>query len=81
MGLSDATTQEIHRLKDEGQNARAIASGLGLPWDQVVEVLEAARPKAVRPAHRTHAAYAGGDLKDPYRADKALRRFSWEQDA
>jgi hypothetical protein len=64
---------ELHHL---GKTPRQIAAALGCSITVVGDVLVAVGIK--RRAHTTFAALRGENLTDPNRADRLLRKFSWE---
>ena len=66
---ADAVWQ-MHR---EGKTVQQIARAL--KWSNAqVEAILASDPPKTRPAHDTR----GSEMIDPYRADRLLRRWSWE---
>lgn len=75
--------QQIIAQRREGLTNNEIALRLGCKKAWVSQVLARAGLPAVRQAneHRNKVCMDGANLSDPNRADKLLRRFSWEQAA
>lgn len=75
--------QQIIALRGEGLTNNQIVARLGCKKAWVSQVLTRHGLAAVqRPnEHRNKVCMDGGNLSDPNRADKLLRRFSWEQAA
>jgi hypothetical protein len=65
-------------LFDAGSSAQQIADTLGITLQHTIRALRQAERLAVyRP--KAGGAMTGANLGDPNRADRLLRRFSWEE--
>jgi hypothetical protein len=71
------TREQIVALHGEKLAEGAIAARLGITTAYVVRVLREAG--CLKSTSARHASFSGANLADPNRADRALRRFSWEQ--
>jgi hypothetical protein len=64
---------EVRKLYGAGVQHRVIAERLGITLHRVRKALEASDIRRPTPGN-----FEGQNLSDPNRADKLLRRFSWE---
>lgn len=74
--LNRPAPEAIIALHHSGKGGPQIAAELDCPDRWVRAALKAAR--IARDANRTRASINGDSLADPKRADRLLRRFSWE---
>lgn len=81
--LTPLMQQIIALRRDEKLTNNEIVARLGCKAAWVSQVLTRAGLSPVRRQneHRNKVCMDGGNLADPNRADKLLRRFSWEEAA
>ncbi len=80
--MTKLTDDIIALRRTEGLTGAEIARRLGCSKVRVSQVVGSEGVKVLPPVHRNKICFDGANLKDPNRADKLLRRFSWqEQDA
>lgn len=77
--MTKLTDEIIALRRDEGLTGVEIARRLGCTKARVSQVVGSAGVKAVAPVPRNNVCFDGANLKDPNRADKLLRRFSWQE--
>lgn len=77
---SQPSRDELLKLHDQhGKSFGELAKETGLTRNAVQGRIIRARTS--RTGGQTYSAMAGATITDPYRADRLLRRFSWESDS